>query len=180
MLIATFGIALVFFQMSSTYGLAVMHLGFSPATYGALISMNGALVVVFELPLTTVTRRFPPMRVIALGYLLAGAGFALNAFALTVPALAACVVLFTVGEMCSMPVASAYVAELSPPHMRGRYMGAYGLTWTLAQVVGPGTGMWLLAANPAAFWIAGGGLGLSAALVASGRHRPSGAVAQAA
>jgi MFS family permease len=179
-LIAAFGIALIFFQMNSTYGLAVRRLGFPPSTYGALISLNGALVVLLELPLTTVTRRFPPMGVISLGYLLVGAGFALNAVALTVPALAACVLLFTLGEMCSMPVASAYVADLSPPHMRGRYMGTYGLTWTLAQVVGPGLGMWLFAASPVALWIVGGALGVVSALIALGRRVPGAALAQGA
>ena len=173
-------VAFIFLQMSSTYGLAVTRLGFSPATYGALISLNGALVVLVELPLTTVTRRFPPLRAIAFGYLLIGAGFALNAFAATVPALAACVVVFTLGEMCAMPVASAYVAGLSPANMRGRYMGAYGLTWTVAQVVGPGLGMRLFAAGPAAFWIAGGILGLAGASVAVAGPRPSAATAQEA
>ncbi len=165
-LFSSFGIALVFFQMISTYGLAVVHLGFSPAAYGALISLNGALIVLVELPLTTVTRRFPARSMMALGFCLAGLGFALNAFAATIPALAACVVVFTLGEMCAMPVASAYVAELAPAHLRGRYMGTYGLTWTLAQVLGPAMGMRLFAANPAAFWISGGVLGAVSAIVA--------------
>jgi MFS family permease len=179
-LFSAFGIALIFFQMTSTYGLAVMHLGFSAGMYGALISLNGALIVMFELPLTTVTRRFPPLIVIAFGYTLIGAGFALNAFALAIPGLAACVVVFTLGEMCAMPVAAAYVAELSPPHMRGRYMGTYGLTWTLAQVVGPGIGMRLFAAHATAFWFTGGALGVGAALIVLGQRRPDAALAQAA
>jgi MFS family permease len=170
LLAAAFGIALIFSQMTSAYGVAVMRLGFSPSTYGALISLNGALIVVCELPLTSLTRRFPPRRVIALGYLLVGVGFGLNAFATTVPSLAACVIVFTLGEMCAMPVASAYVAELSPRHMRGRYMGTYGLTWTLAQVFGPSLGMRLLAALPSAWWLGGGLLGLlSAGLALAGR-----------
>ncbi len=179
-LIAAFGIALIFFQMTSTYGLAVMNLGFSPGTYGALISLNGALIVMFELPLTTVTRRFPPMVVIAFGFLLVGVGFALNAVALTIPALAACVVVFTLGEMCAMPVASAYVAELSPPHMRGRYMGTYGLTWTLAQVLGPGIGMRFFAFYPAGFWLTGGALGVAAALIVLPQWRSNAAPVQRA
>jgi MFS family permease len=169
-LFASFGIALVFFQMISTYGLAVVHLGFSPAAYGALISMNGVLIVLLELPLTTLTRRFPARSMMALGFLLAGLGFALNAFAATLPALAACVVVFTLGEMCAMPVASAHVAELAPPHLRGRYMGTYGLTWTLAQVLGPAMGMRLFAASPAGFWISGGILGAASAIVVFDWH----------
>jgi MFS family permease len=165
-LLASFGVALVFFQMISTYGIAVIHLGFSPKIYGALISLNGALIVLFELPLTTVTRRYPAKSMMALGFLLSGLGFAANALATAIPALAACVVVFTLGEMCAMPVASAYVAELAPPNLRGRYMGTYGLTWTLAQVVAPAMGMRLFAASPAAFWISGGVLGVASAMIA--------------
>jgi MFS family permease len=165
-LVASFGIALIFFQMSSTFGLAVMHAGFSPKVYGALLSLNGALVVFLELPLTTLSRRLQPIAAMALGYLFVGIGFGLGGFALTIGGFAACVLVFTLGEMFAMPVASAYVAGLSPPHMRGRYMGTYGLTWTTAQVMGPGLGMGLFSANPTAFWLVGGGLGIASAIIA--------------
>src|SRR6266480_1436380 len=75
MLAASFAIALVFFQISSTYGLFVTQLGFSATAYGAIISLNGVLVVFCELPLSTITRRFPARRVIGLGYALVGTGF---------------------------------------------------------------------------------------------------------
>ena len=55
---------------------------------GSVISLNGALIVLCELPLTTFTRRFPARKVMALGYALIGGGFALNYFAHSVPALA--------------------------------------------------------------------------------------------
>jgi MFS family permease len=167
-LLASFGVALIFSQMNSTYGLAVMHLGFSPAAYGALLSMNGVLVVFCELPLTTVTRRFPVMGVVALGYLLSGLGLALNGFASTIPALLASMAVFTLGEMTAMPVSSAYVAELAPDHMRGRYMGTYGLTWTLAQVIGPGIGMWLFSNGQTWYWIAAAAIGITSAIVVLG------------
>ena len=165
-LAAAFTIAIVFFQASSTFGLHVTQLGFSATTYGAILSLNGAIVVLFELPLTTVTRRFPAPRVIALGFLLAGFGFALLGLATTVSAMVACMMVFTLGEMLSMPTASAYVADLAPASMRGRYMGVYGLTWTVALVVGPALGMSLLAAGPSALWLACAALGLLAAAFA--------------
>ncbi len=165
-LASAFTIAIVFFQASSTFGLHVTQLGFSSATYGAILSLNGALVVFFELPLTTVTRRFPAPRVIALGFLLAGFGFALLGLATSVSAMVACMMVFTLGEMLSMPTASAYVADLAPASMRGRYMGVYGLTWTVALVVGPALGMSLLAAGPSALWVACAALGVLAAAFA--------------
>jgi MFS family permease len=166
-ILASFFVAFVFMQMSSTFGIHVTNLGFSAATYGALISMNGALVVFCELPLTTITRRFAARRVLATGYLLVGLGFALNAFAHTVPTLAICIVIFTLGEMIAMPVASAYVANLSPPHLRGRYMGAYGLNWALALIIAPGLGMKLLGFSPMILWLGCGVLAVIGALIIS-------------
>jgi MFS family permease len=109
-------------------------------------------VVCCELPLTTLTRRFPVRRVLAAGYLLIGLGFALNVVARTVPQLTACVVIFTLGEMVAMPVASAFVANLAPEHLRGRYMGMYGLNWGAALIIAPGIGLQILAWNPTALW----------------------------
>jgi MFS family permease len=167
-LLAAAGVALVFFQMNCTFGVAVLHAGFSPKVYGLLLSMNGALIVLMELPLTTITQRFPARSVIAFGYLVIGLGFAAGVWAKTIPGFALCIAIFTFGEMCAMPVASALVAGLAPPQLRGRYMGTYGLTWTLAQVIAPGLGMGLFALNPSLFWLVGGAIGVLSAAVAFG------------
>jgi MFS family permease len=167
LLLANFAIALVFFQMCSTFSLHVTGLGFSAKAYGAIVSLNGVLVVLFELPLTAITRRFPARRVMAAGYLLGGLGFALNAFARSVPALAACMIVLTLGEITMVPTASAYLANLAPPQMRGRYMGVAGLTWSLALIIGPWSGMKLFTLHPAAYWLVCGALGLFAAAVIS-------------
>lgn len=167
LLLANFAISLVFMQTASTFGLFVTQLGLSSAIYGAVISLNGALIVFCELPLTAMTRRFPARKVMALGYVLIGVGFGLNYFAHSVPALVACMALFTLGEMFALPMASAYVADLAPPHMRGRYMGVNGMTWALALVLGPAAGMKLFASSSAAYWSACALLGVLAAGVIS-------------
>jgi MFS family permease len=164
-LLASLAIALVFFQMSSTFGLHVISLGLSSGTYGALLSLNGVLVVCFELFVTTYTQRLPARRTMAAGYLLIGVGFALNGFARTAPAFAFAMTVFTLGEMVAMPVSSAYIADLSPAHMRGRYMGLFGFTWSAALVCGPGLGVILYGQNPLLLWLTCGGLGLFAALI---------------
>jgi MFS family permease len=160
-------VGLVFMQIVSTFSVEVTNQGFSPATYGMLISLNGVLVVLFELPITTVTRRFPVRPTIALGYILIGCGFGLNALARSVPVFALAVGTFTLGEMISMPVASAYVADLAPAHLRGRYMGAFGLTWAAAFVTGPTIGLWVFANNHSALWLSCALLGLGAAAIVS-------------
>ncbi|MEW6305658.1 MAG: MFS transporter [Verrucomicrobiota bacterium] len=163
LLAGTLAIALVFMQMTSTFSLHVTSQGFSSKVFGLILSLNGVLIVFFELPLTMFTQRFPAPRVMAVGYLLIGAGFGLNAFAHTVPALVLTMTLFTIGEMVSMPVSSAYVASLAPPEMRGRYMGTLGFVWALALVIGPDLGMQLFSRSPAGVWAVCGGLGVVAA-----------------
>jgi len=171
LLLANFAIGLVFFQLGSTFGLYVTHLGFSPAVYGAVVSLNGALIVFCELPLTRLTRKFPARRVMAAGYLLCAVGFALNAFAHTITALVLCMMVFTIGEMITMPTGAAYLADLAPPEMRGRYMGVAGLTWAAALIIGPVSGMKLFAVAPTAYWIICAAAGLFAAMVISNRGR---------
>lgn len=166
-MLASLFTAMVFMQMASSFGVHVTQLGFSAATYGALISLNGALVVFCELPLTTLTRRFPARRVLAAGYLLIGLGFSLFTFARTVPELTACVVIFTLGEMVAMPVSAAFVANLAPEQLRGRYQGIFGINWGLALVFAPGLGLKLLELNPIALWTGCGLFGLIAAIVIS-------------
>jgi MFS family permease len=167
LLCAALLIGLVFVQAFSTMSLEITRHGFSAATYGFAISLNGALVVLCELPLTTITARYPPRRVIALGYAVIGLGFATNALTRTVPLLAITTVVFTLGEMISMPVAGAYVADLAPADRRGLYMGTYGMVWAVAFVGGTSLGMLLFSANPLLLWCTCGALGALAAGIIS-------------
>jgi MFS family permease len=65
--------------------------------------------------------------------------------------------------MFTLPMASAYIANLAPANLRGRYLGVSGLTWSLALVFGPALGMKLLTVSPAIYFAACGALGLLAA-----------------
>ncbi|HZV35798.1 MAG TPA: MFS transporter, partial [Verrucomicrobiae bacterium] len=167
-LAASFTVSLVFMQMGSTFSLHVTGLGFSATNYGALLSLNGVMVVFCELPITTfITQRFPPRRMMALGYLLTGTGFAINAFARTLPVMTLAVLIFTLGEIVSVPVSAAYVADLAPEQFRGRYSGAVGLTSAIALILGPNLGMRLFGSSPFALWIICGVLGLFGAIIIS-------------
>ena len=108
-LCAVLATALVFVQAFSTMSLEVTRHGFSPAVYGLIISLNGALVVFFELPMTTITKRFPARRMMALGFLLIGAGFASNGLTRTLPLLVCTSVDAGLQRLCrrSGPAASA-------------------------------------------------------------------------
>ena len=162
-------IGLVFVQAFSTMSLEITRSGYSDAIYGLVISFNGALVVLFELPLTTITKRHPARRMIALGFLLIGIGFCSNLLPRTLPLLLLTSCLFTLGEMISMPVAGAYVADLAPLERRGLYMGTYGMVWATAFVFGPTLGLSLFALSRTALWVTCGVFGILAASIISMR-----------
>jgi MFS family permease len=137
-----------------TLPLVLSERGFSTAVYGALISVNGLVIIAAEFWISGRTRRYPPHRVMALGGLLLGGGFALTPLAgASVPLLIATVLVWTLGEMLGSPTGQAYLSAIAPPDLRGRYAGATGLAWSLAFTVGPLLGSTALALSPVTLWL---------------------------
>ena len=155
--------AFVYFQMEAGLPLHIRDSGLSYAVVGLLLALNGAGCLLLELPVISITQRLSAKPVIATGILLTGTGFFLTQFAHSVWPLAATVVVWTLGEVISAPVSSAYVADLAPAAMRGRYTGAHGLTFSLSFVLAPALGGWLYSIGPEALFTTCGVLGVVAA-----------------
>ncbi|HEV7240067.1 MAG TPA: MFS transporter [Thermoanaerobaculia bacterium] len=165
-LAGTLCMAWVEFQFHSTFPLHVAKLGYSPSTYGMLLSINGVLIVLFELAITAWTQRLPPQPLIALGYALTGIGFAITGLAAGIPMLVAMIVVTTVGEMIFAPVTGAYVSGLAPERYRGRYMGLWHAMFSFGMVLGPAMGTWIYQRNPTALWWTCFALGIAAGALA--------------
>jgi MFS family permease len=160
--------AAVDFQMGSTFALHVTREGFSAATYGALLSINGIMIILFELLITARVQRLDPRPVIAIGYALNGIGFGLTGLAHTVPALAATVVIWTAAEILYSPMTGAHMTQLAPERYRGRYMGLFVTAWSLGMVIGPTFGALAFEHHEPILWGSCAVLGfVSAALVLS-------------
>jgi len=144
--------ALVFFQYNSTFALQIKAYGFSDVVYGMLVSLNGLLVLLFELPITSLTQRPRAQTTMMLGLVMVGIGFFATGFATTILLLGFSVVLWTIGEIVFAPVASAFVADSAPDHLRGRYQGAWGVTYGLGLVLGPTIGTFVFSKNPTVLW----------------------------
>jgi MFS family permease len=149
--------SMVFMQHVSGYPLQIKAYGYSSGTFGMLLSLNGALICLTEIPLTTYMRRYPHRNVMAAGFLIFGSGFVMTGYVSAIPMLAAAAVLWTVGEMLYFPMSAAHIANVSPPHMRGRYQGAWGIAWGLGAVIGPMLGTTVFEWNARALWLACGG-----------------------
>ena len=164
-LLATILVTLIAFQSTASFPLQVRASGLTSAHYGLLMSLNGLLVVLFELPLVGITRRLRPRPVMAVGIVLTGVGFGLVAWADTFLFFALTVCVWTAGEIAFTPVAAAYVGDVSPDSLRGRYYGAWGLTHSLGIVFGPGLGTAIYALSPGGLRAACDGLGVVGALL---------------
>lgn len=182
---AQFLTALVFSQFVSSYarevpGRGMQLLSLQPEQiFGTLIGWNGMMVLLFELPVTRITQRFDPRRVMCLGYALIGLGFASNVLHLGFMGLFLGMTVFTIGEMLSMPMISTWVTHLAPKPMRGRYIGALGTAWSGAGLFGPALGLQIHGYNPTLLWLGCGALGVCSAFILArwGDRSPQTAVA---
>lgn len=122
------------FQLAGPLDMAAHGVG--PRTFSFLMAMNGVGVVLLQPTLAPQLRRYDGARLLAASALLIGLGFGLNLPG-ALPLYVVGSLLWTVGEVVGFPVASTLVADLAPPALRGRYQGAFSMTWGLAFTVSP-------------------------------------------
>jgi MFS family permease len=128
--------------------------GLPESRYG-LIPMTNALMVVFvQFPVTQVTKRYPPLLMLAIGSLFYAVGVGSVALGHGFWGFWLSMVVMTIGELILVPTATTYAANLAPADMRGRYMSIYGLTWGVATGIGPVLGGFLNDnLGPSTIWI---------------------------
>jgi MFS family permease len=169
---------LAYINLSTTLGVYLRNAHGIPETgYGWLLSLNAALVVLFQFPITRRVEKRPPMALMAIGAGLLGVGFAMYGFFSTYALFLAAMLVITIGEMIMLPVSNALVVKFAPEDMRGRYSFMYSISWGIAYATGPYlAGLIMDNTNPAWLWYACGFLCLAAMLgfvILHSRSRPS-------
>jgi len=156
---------IVYMQMNSTLAVYLNRFhNVPPQGFGYILSMNAAMVVAFQFWITRRIEKRPPMRILAAGTVLYAIGFGIYGVAAGYPLFLAAMVIITIGEMLVVPVWQAVVARFAPAHMRGRYMAAAGMSWTIPSAVGPlAAGLVIDNLDPEWLWFACFFLGLLAA-----------------
>jgi predicted MFS family arabinose efflux permease len=170
-----FGIGLIFSQLFSTYPL-YMHsaFGFAESRIGQLLAINTVLIVFCEMVLLNGLKRAAPLKVIAVGALLNGLGFALTPLGRGFAYAAMTVAVWTAGEMLCLPLLTSEIASRTHEGNRGRHMGWYGVSFSLAWMLGPVAGAEIYARfSPLALWLSCGGMGVLLALGFAGLERRS-------
>lgn len=164
-LIASMLMVLVYMQMNTTLGVYLRDVhGVSEQAYGYILSLNAAMVVLFQFPITRRLTRYRPMNIMVVGTLFYAVGFAMYGFFSFYILFLLAMAVITIGEMLVSPVSQAIVARLAPEDMRGRYMATYGFSWVIPSAVGPLlAGLTMDYIDPKWVWYAAGLLGLIAA-----------------
>jgi MFS family permease len=131
------GVAIVYASIFTILPLAMHADGHAPAVYGAIIALNGIAIIVLHPLLATLLLRLRPATVLAAGAALTAAAMVVVARSDGVPGYVLGMVLLTLGEIANATTGPGLVAEIAPPALRGRYNGAYGLTWGLGFTITP-------------------------------------------
>ena len=144
--------SIIFFQSFVGLPLDMRAHGISTAGYGALMAVNGLLIVLLQ-PLAGrwISGRSRPS-VLALSSLLLGLGFGMNAWIGTAPLYAIAIAIWTLGEILYSPAVVSLVADFAPTDFRGRYQGAFSLAVTSAFAVAPLAGGYVIA-HAGAYWL---------------------------
>lgn len=132
--------------------------------YGWLPTTNALMCVFIQYMVTHVTRRHNPLPVTAVGMLIYAIGVGSVVLMTGFWGFWVSMVIMTFGELTVVPTASTFVANISPPDSRGRYMSVYWLAWGLSRAAAPLIGGWLNDnISPHAIWIGGLVIGLASA-----------------
>jgi len=146
---------------------ATAHTPLGPGELGVVFFINTFFIVVAQIPATRIVKRMRRTHALAATSALFAIGLlAVLLATLTSSTLTATIVLagvaivIAIGECAQFIVLGPIVADLAPPHLLGRYMSLYGLSFMAGVALGPAIGGTLLATSPDAVWW-GGALALA-------------------
>jgi MFS family permease len=141
---------------------AVAHTPVGAGEIGVVVFINTFFIVVAQVPATRMVARMRRTHALAvtsaifavgmLGVLLATKT---ESAAAATTVLAGVAILIAIAECGQFIVLGPLVAELAPPHLLGRYMSLYQLSFMAGVALGPAVGGVLLATSPNAIWWSG-------------------------
>lgn len=172
-----FLVAFLFYQTSATLSAWMVSQGHSARTYGAVLALNGVLIVLVQPAITARIASLDRGRVLLVAALLAGLGLSLHGAGAAIALHALAVATWTLAEIMSTPTTAAVVSDFATPSARGRYQGVYTMSWGLASFLGPLLGpLALEQAGPAFTWggcLVVGGIAAIGLAGTTPRHRPA-------
>lgn len=150
--------AIVYMQMNTTLPVFLRDVhDISPQGFGYILSLNAAIVVLFQIFVTKQVKKHHQLVVMMIGNLLYALGFSMYGYTDVYWMFVVAIVIITIGEMVVAPIVMTLVANIAPEDMRGRYMAAFHLGWGIATSIGPfAAGVIMDNYEPNWVWYAGG------------------------
>lgn len=109
----------------------------SRSILGLLLGINGLMFVVLILPTTRLLKNWRDRDVFILSCLLNGGSLFLMSITTNLVLLIVLIVTFTMGEIVRAPVINHFVSRHAPEAMRGQYMGASNMQYTIGRMLAP-------------------------------------------
>ncbi|MEU3844459.1 MFS transporter [Streptomyces sp. NPDC028635] len=142
----------VYRQQYTTFPVHLADHGLDTGVYGALLAVNGGVLLCLELPAALALRRRSPLPVVATGLLLVAAGYGTLLTGTGTGAAVAMMILLTLGELLYKTPATAYVADRAPAHVQGRFQSLYAGASITGVVLAAPLGGALYQAAPGWLW----------------------------
>lgn len=152
LLVAILVVDVIYRQQYTTFPLHLAAHGFDTGVYGLIIALNGAVILVLELPAAVALRSRPPLRVVGVGLLLVGAGYGALLLGTGIATAVLMMVLLSLGEILYKTPATAYVADQAPPHAIGLFHSLYAGVSASGVVLGGPLGGAVYSAVPGLLW----------------------------
>ena len=163
-LILVFLNAIIFTQLFNTWPIYLRDFyGLLEDKIGLLVMVNAFLIVLFEMPVIHKLEKSEHLRIIAIGSLFLSTGFALLPLGATFRFAVLTVIIWTIGEIMVFPLLTGFISNRAPERSRGKYLGMYNFSFSLAFVIGPifGTNIYDFI-SPVILWLSCGILGILA------------------
>ncbi|MFH1728590.1 MAG: MFS transporter [Pseudomonadota bacterium] len=157
-----FFIDLVFAQLFSTLPLYFKNIYHLKENFiGLSISINTIIIVMFEMILISSITKFSKTKVAAIGSFLVCFGYFALPFGHGFIYAISTVLIWTLGEMLAFPTLTALTASIASDNAKGKYMGLYAFTFSLAFMLGPFIGTLIYSKlSPNILWYSCGLIGL--------------------
>lgn len=152
----------IFFQLFATFPLYMREVyGLAENRIGQLIIFNTLLIIIFEMLIVHWIGRRSVTRFITMSFFLTGLGFALMPLGRGFFYAAFTVMVWTLGEMLSVPLLGSFIALRAGSGMEGRYMGFFSFAFSFSMILGPLGGTFLYSRlGPNILWFTCGLLGV--------------------
>jgi MFS family permease len=146
--------AAVYVQYLSTLPLDIRAHHIAVFWYTVVVALNGACVILFELPLTKLSQRWPVRLNCCLAFGLVGLGVLCYGLPLGPAVLVIGTLIWTSGEIVGSPSLFAYPALAAPQRLRSRYIGSFQFMFGLGSALGPMIGGTLFVQLGHRVWLA--------------------------